>query len=115
MPYLLIKTNHQISEHEQSALLADALKIVATNLAKPEKYVMVGYEPIPALIFDGNPDPAVFLDLRSIGIPESARKTIAGALAKCMVEHLGISADRIYLVMTDVPAKHWGQGEATFG
>jgi phenylpyruvate tautomerase len=115
MPYLLIRSNRQISEAEQSSLLAEACKIVASSLAKPEKYVMVGYEPTSALVFDSKPDPAVFLDLRSIGIPEPARKTIAGALAKCMVERLDVSADRVYLVMTDVPAKHWGQGETTFG
>ncbi len=76
---------------------------------------MVGWAPIPTMIFDGHPDSAVFLDLRSIGIQESARATVPGALAKCIAQHLGVASDRVYLVMTDVPAKYWAQGEKTFG
>jgi phenylpyruvate tautomerase len=115
MPYLLIQTNKRLDENEQSRLLADASKILATTLSKPEKYVMVAWAPAPNMIFDGRPDGAAFLELRSIGIPESGREKIPRALAKCMAEHLGISVDRVYLVMSDVPAKYWAQGEQTFG
>ena len=115
MPYLLIQTNQPLGEKEQSQLLADASKIVATTLNKPEKYVMVAWSPAPKMIFDGQADGAVFLELRSIGIPEPGRGKIPGALAKCMAEHLGVAVDRIYLVMSDVPAKYWAQGEQTFG
>jgi phenylpyruvate tautomerase PptA (4-oxalocrotonate tautomerase family) len=115
MPYLLIQTNKPLGETEQSQLLADASKVVATLLNKPEKYVMVAWAPAPKMIFDGNPDGAAFLELRSIGIPESGREKIPGALAKCMAEHLAISVDSVYLVMSDVPGKYWAQGEQTFG
>jgi hypothetical protein len=32
-----------------------------------------------------------------------------------MSDHLGIDADRVYLVMMDVPGKYWAEGEQTFG
>ena len=115
MPYLLIQSNKAISEDQQSRLLSDASKIVAAALNKPEKYVMLAWAQVPTMIFGGQPDDAVFLELRSIGIPEPAREKLPGALAKCTAEHLGIDADRIYLVMMDVPAKYWAQGEQTFG
>jgi phenylpyruvate tautomerase len=115
MPYLLIQTNQPLGDVEQNQLLADASKIVAAALNKPEKYVMVAWAPAPKMIFDSGPAGAAFLELQSIGIPESGREKIPGALAKCMAEHLGISPDRVYLVMVDVPAKYWGQGEQTFG
>lgn len=115
MPYLSIQTNKELEEKEQSRLLAEASKVVADGLNKPEKYVMVAWAPAPKMVFDGNPDGAAFLELRSIGIPESGRQKLPSALAKCMAEHLGIGADRVYLVMTDVPAKYWAQGEETFG
>ena len=115
MPYLLIQTNKGIGEEEQSRLVSEACKIVATALNKPEKYVMVAWTPAPKMTFAGDPNGAAFLELRSIGIPESGRQKLPGALAKCMAEHLGIEADRVYLVMVDVPGKYWAQGEQTFG
>jgi phenylpyruvate tautomerase len=115
MPYLLIQTNQPLGDAEQNRLLADASKIVAATLNKPEKYVMVAWAPAPKMIFDSDPGGAALLELRSIGIPESGREKIPGALAKCMTEHLGIAVDRVYLVMSDVPGKYWAQGEQTFG
>jgi phenylpyruvate tautomerase len=115
MPYLVIQTNQPLGDAEQNRLLADASKIVAASLNKPEKYVMVAWAPAPKMIFDSDPAGAAFLELRSIGIVESGRERIPGALAKCMAEHLGIGVDRVYLVMSDVPGKYWAQGEQTFG
>lgn len=115
MPYLLIQTNKMIGEEELSRLVTEASKIMATNLNKPEKYVMVAWAPAPKMIFDSDPNGAAFLELRSIGIPESGRQKLPGALAKCLAEHLGIDAERVYLVMMDVPGKYWAQGEQTFG
>jgi phenylpyruvate tautomerase len=115
MPYLLIQSNKAVSETERSRLLSDSLKIVAAALNKPEKYVMAVWAPAPMIFFDGDTKDAVFLEVRSIGIPESARAKMPGALAKCMAENLGVSTDRVFLVMTDVPGKYWAQGEQTFG
>ena len=94
MPYLLIQTNKGIGEEEQSRLITEASKIVATLLNKPEKYVMVAWTPAPKMTFDNDPNGAAFLEVRSIGIPESGRQQLPGALAKCISEHLGIDADR---------------------
>jgi phenylpyruvate tautomerase PptA (4-oxalocrotonate tautomerase family) len=115
MPYLLIQTNKGIGEEEQSRLMTEASKIVATNLNKPEKYVMVAWTPAPKMTFENNSSDAAFLELRSIGIPETGRQKLPGALAKCVSEHLGVDADRVFLVMMDVPGKYWAQGEQTFG
>ena len=115
MPYLSIQTNVGIEEEAQKRLLTEASKIVATALSKPEKYVMVAWTPAPKMTFDSDPNGAAFLEVRSIGIPETSRQKLPCALAKCMSDHLGIDADRVYLVMTDVPGKYWAEGEQTFG
>jgi phenylpyruvate tautomerase PptA (4-oxalocrotonate tautomerase family) len=115
MPYLSIQTNVGLEEEAQKRLLTEASKLVATNLNKPEKYVMVAWTPAPKMTFDSNPNGAAFLELRSIGIPEASRQKLPGALAKCMSDNLGIDADRVYLVMMDVPGKYWAEGEQTFG
>ena len=96
-------------------MLSQASEIVATTLNKPEKYVMVAWTPAPKMTFDRDPNGAAFLELRSIGIPEASRQALPGALAKCMSEHLGINAERVYLVMMDVPGKYWAEGAQTFG
>jgi phenylpyruvate tautomerase len=115
MPYLSIQTNVAIGEEAQKRLLAEASQIVATGLNKPEKYVMVAWTPAPTMTFDSDPNGTAFLELRSIGIPEPSRQKLPGMLAKCMSEHLGIEAERVYLVMMDVPGKYWAEGEQTFG
>jgi phenylpyruvate tautomerase len=115
MPYLSIQTNVGIEEEAQKRLLTEASKIVAATLNKPEKYVMVAWTPAPKMIFASDPDGVAFLEVRSIGIPETSRQQLPGALAKCMVDHLGIAGDRVYLVMMDVPGKYWAEGEKTFG
>jgi phenylpyruvate tautomerase len=115
MPYLSIQTNKELEEKEESHLLAEASKIVATALNKPEKYVMVAWTPARKMTFDNDSSGAAFLELKSIGIPERSRQELPAALAKCMAENLGIGADRVYLVMKDIPAKYWAQGEQTFG
>ena len=115
MPYLSIQTNVGIEEDAQKRLLTEASKIVATALNKPEKYVMVAWTPAPKMTFDSDPNGAAFLEVRSIGIPETSRQKLPGALAKCMSDHLGIAADRVFLVMMDVPGKYWAEGEQTFG
>jgi phenylpyruvate tautomerase len=115
MPYLSIQTNVGLEEEAQKRLLTEASKIVATTLNKPEKYVMVAWTPAPKMTFDRDPSGAAFLELRSIGIPEASRQKLPGALAKCMSDNLGIGADRVYLVMMDVPGKYWAEGEQTFG
>jgi phenylpyruvate tautomerase PptA (4-oxalocrotonate tautomerase family) len=115
MPYLSIQTNVGLEEEAQKRLLTEASKIVATTLNKPEKYVMVAWTPAPKMTFDSDPNGTAFLELRSIGIPEASRQKLPGALAKCMSDNLGIDADRVYLVMMDVPGKYWAEGEQTFG
>jgi phenylpyruvate tautomerase len=115
MPYLSIQTNVGIEEEEQRRLLSQAAEIVATTLNKPVEYVMVAWTPASNMTFDRDPNGAAFLDLRSIGIPEASRQQLPGALAKCVSEHLRINAERVFLVMTDVPGKYWGAGEQTFG
>lgn len=41
MPYLLIQTNRKLSDDQQLSVAAQASKLVAKELGKPESYVMV--------------------------------------------------------------------------
>jgi phenylpyruvate tautomerase len=115
MPYLSIQTNVNVPPVRQSELLTAASKIAASHLGKPEDYMMVGFTPVGNLIFSGIEDPAAFLELRSIGVPDGKRHLLCAELTDLVAGICGIAKNRIYLVMTDVEARLWGHNGKTFG
>jgi len=76
MPYLSIQTNRALPDEKQTELLDAALKIVASQLGKPESYVMVSFAPAERMTFAGEESPTAFLELRSIGIPDLKRNSL---------------------------------------
>ena len=115
MPYLSILTNARLADARHSELLAAASRIVASQLSKPENYVMVSIAPSQRLAFAGNEEPAAFLELRSIGLPDTKRGSLCAVLTDLIAEFCGIARDRIFLLMVDVDAKLWSHDGKTFG
>ena len=115
MPYLSIFTNVSVADAKQSELLAVASRIVASQLGKPENYVMVSIAAGQRLAFAGSEEPAAFLELRSIRFPDAKRGSLCTELTDLIAELCGIARDRIFLVMGDVDAKLWGHDGKTFG
>ena len=115
MPYLSIQTNSSLSDHEQTKLLDAASKIVASELNKPETYVMVSLVHTHQMKFAGEDSPSAFLHLSSIGVPESQRNPLISALTRLVAEIFKIEPDRIFVVLEDVQAKLWGWKGATIG
>ncbi len=114
MPYLSILTNARVADVRHSELLAAASRVVASQLSKPENYVMVGIARGQRLAFAGSEEPAAFLELRSIGLPDAKRGSLCTELTDLIAEFCGIARDRIFLVMVDVDAKLWGHDGKTF-
>jgi phenylpyruvate tautomerase len=115
MPYLSIHTNSSLSDDLQSALLNAASKIVASELNKPESYVMVSLVHTQKMKFAGEDGPSAFLQLSSIGVPESQRNPLVSVLTKLVAETFKIKPDRIFVVLADVQARFWGWNGATLG
>jgi phenylpyruvate tautomerase len=115
MPYLSIFTNARVADARQSELLAAASRVVASQLGKPESYVMVSMVAGQRLAFAGSEEPAAFLELRSIRFPDAKRSSLCTELTDLIAEFCGIARDRIFLVMADVDAKLWGHDGKTFG
>jgi phenylpyruvate tautomerase len=115
MPYLSILTNARVPDVRHSELLAVASRVVASQLSKPENYVMVSIAPGERLVFASSEEPAAFLELRSIGLPDAKRGSLCTELTDLIAEFFGIARDRIFLVMVDVDAKLWGHDGKTFG
>lgn len=111
MPYLAITTNAPLSAECESALAAEVSKILADELGKPQSYTMVSVQPTRAMRFAGSEEPAAFLDLKSIGLPNDLGE-LALALTQGVCRHVGIAASRVFIAFYDVPASRWAhEGE----
>jgi phenylpyruvate tautomerase PptA (4-oxalocrotonate tautomerase family) len=114
MPFLKIQLNRSLGEPEARSLAARASTLVAEQLGKPERYVMTSVETNPAMLFGGSDEPLAYLELKSIGLPESATADASQALCSLVSAETGIRPDRIYIEFSDAPRKMWGWDGGTF-
>lgn len=114
MPYLKIQTNHPVDASQSADLIKSASRLVADGLGKPERYVMVALEPPVPMVFAGSDAPTVFMELKSIGLPESKTAGLSESLCQLVNSELGVPADRVYIEFQDAPRKMWGWDNGTF-
>jgi phenylpyruvate tautomerase len=115
MPFLSIQTNTSLSDDQQAALLNSASKIVASELGKPESYVMVSFVHAQQMKFAGNDSPTAFLELSAIGMPDSHRNPLVSALTKLVADACKINPERIFVVLADIQARFWASNGAIIG
>jgi phenylpyruvate tautomerase PptA (4-oxalocrotonate tautomerase family) len=114
MPYLKITTSQSIDAQQKRELLKAASWLVATELGKPEQYMMVSAEtPVP-MLFAGTDQPCAFLELRGIGLPESKAGKLSHLLCGLVESHIGIPKDRVYINFADIKPSLWGWNGDTF-
>lgn len=112
MPTLRLLTNVQVPAEERTGFLARTSRTLAELLGKPESYVMVVLEDRRDMVFAGTPEPAAYLELKSLGLPESETAGYSRALCDLLAEALGIPAERVYIEFT-APQRHlfgWNRG-----
>lgn len=114
MPMLKIQTNSPVAAEDKMALATLASGIVAEILGKPERYVMVSIEENPSMLFGGSDVPLAYLELKSIGLPESQTSEFSARLANLLEEQLGLPSDRVYIEFSDAPRSMWGWNGGTF-
>jgi len=114
MPFLRIQTNHPLTDAAAAELADRASKVVAGQLGKPERYVMVSVETNPAMRFAGSDAPLAYLELKNIGLPESRTTELSRALCGMLTEEAGIDPERIYIEFKDAPRTMWGWNNGTF-
>jgi phenylpyruvate tautomerase len=114
MPFLKIQTNQPLADTAAKALAAKASGRVAELLGKPEAYVMVTVETNAAMQFAGSDEPLAYLELKSIGLPQSITASASRTLCDLVAGETGISAKRIYIEFSDAPRQMWGWNGATF-
>jgi len=114
MPYLKIQTNHRLETERATQLIKTASRLVAEGLGKPERYVMVALEPPLPMVFAGRDDPAVFMELKSIGLSDDKTPGLSQSLCQLVSSELGVPGDRVYIEFQDSPRKMWGWDGGTF-
>ncbi|MGW8228294.1 MAG: phenylpyruvate tautomerase MIF-related protein [Gammaproteobacteria bacterium] len=114
MPYLKIQTNQTTTPDQARALISKASQLVASELGKPEQYVMVALSPPVPMVFAGTDAPTAYLELKSIGLPASRTGDLSQALCTLIENQLAISKERVYIEFADAPRAMWGWNGSTF-
>jgi len=114
MPYLNIRTNVNMDDSGQQALLKKASQTVASILGKPESYVMVNLDSGSAMLFAGSDAPLACLQLKSLGLPEARTSAFSQSLCELMQAELGIDSGRIYIEFSNPERHMWGWNGGTF-
>ena len=117
MPFLKIQTNTDLPKAAARALAASASAVVAAQLGKPERYVMVSVETNPAMQFACSSEPLAYLELKSIGLPEDRTSEFTDAsraLCDLVSSETGIVPERIYIEFSNAARNMWGWNGSTF-
>lgn len=114
MPYLSISTNQAPADEPRQQLLRRASALVAEQLGKPERYVLVEWRHNPHMLFAGSDAPLAYLELKSIGLPADATAALSAGLSALLREALDIPAERVYIEFADAARHMWGWNGGTF-
>lgn len=115
MPSLTIHTNIHFGGMGVSSLMEDLTDLTAELLDKPKDFIMVRLEHKSQLRFAGHDDPAAFVELISLGLPDDAPARLTARYTEFLQEKLSIRPDRMYFYFPQVPRTHFGWNGKTFG
>jgi phenylpyruvate tautomerase len=117
MPLLnLFSSAKQPDEPALSQMLRSFSKLLATELSKPERYVMVGLAPRMDMSFAGSRDPACYAELKNVGrLSPDKVEQLSGLLCDAIARALALPRDRIYIEFTNADGALWGFDGGTFG
>ena len=114
MPYIKIQTNRELKDDAKQEILKKASLLVSKNLGKPEKYVMVRVDPAEPMMFGGSTGPCAYLELKSVGLPESKTEALSKVLCQFLNDELKIPSERVYIEFSDAKDSMWGWDGGTF-
>ena len=114
MPLVSITTNSPRFAERQNDLISSLSSTVSAMLGKSERFVMVKAEHNPAMLFGGTDAPLAYVELKSIGLPETQAKSFSSELCRVIADELEVFPDRIYIEFTDAPRQLWGWNSGTF-
>jgi phenylpyruvate tautomerase len=117
MPLLnLFSSAQPLGEAALSQMLRSFSKLLATELGKPERYVMVGFAPRMEMSFGGSREPACYAELKNVGtLSDEKVEQLSALLCDGIAKALGLPRDRIYIEFTNADGALWGFDGGTFG
>ena len=111
MPFAHVTTNVSV---DAEAVAKGLSELLAGALGKPEGYVMCLVTPDAALVFGGSGDPVAYVELKSIGLGESACKDLSGRLCAFLEDECGVPPERVYIEFKDLQRSWFGWNSSTF-
>lgn len=114
MPYLKLQTNQTLIPQQRQAILTKISSTIASELGKPEAYVMTALEVVNDMTLGGTFDPLAFVELKSIGLPTQITANLSSVICDLIESELKIPASRVYIEFKDVPRQLWGYNRTTF-
>ena len=112
MPFIKVETN--ISVTDPDAYTKALSTLVSDMLGKPESYVMAILEPEKNLLFGGTDEPAAYVTLDSIGLPEARTADFSATICAFLEDALKVPANRIYIAFGDIQRNLFGWNSKTF-
>ncbi|MFP4662314.1 MAG: phenylpyruvate tautomerase MIF-related protein [Halanaerobiales bacterium] len=112
MPYLKLQTNATIEDSKE--LVKGLSRLIADELSKPENYVMVALQDETILSMAGFFEAAAYVELKSLGLPESVTARLSRAICDYLEDKANIPQERVYIVFSDIDRKMWGWNGGTF-
>ncbi len=114
MPYMKVNTNLTLTESDTREFLKQASDTVSQLLSKPEQYVLIEVASDKSLSMSGSTDPAAYVELKSIGLPENKTEGFSADLCDFLKHSLELDPERIYIEFTNIPRHLWGWNRGTF-
>ena len=117
MPLLnLFSSAKQPDEPALAQMLKSFSTLLARELSKPERYVMVGLAPRLEMSFAGSREPACYAELKNVGrLPAEKVEHLSQVLCDAIAKALAMPKDRIYIEFTNADGALWGFDGGTFG
>jgi hypothetical protein len=117
MPLLhLFSSAPPLAEPALSQMLKSFSTLLARELGKPERYVMVSLAPRSTMMFAGATEPACYAELKNVGkMPAEKVESLSEILCDAIAKALAVPRDRIYIEFTNADGALWGFDGGTFG
>jgi len=114
MPYFKIETNASLAQSEIESALKTLSSQIATQLSKPEDYVMTRIAYSPAMSFAGKTEACAFCTLVSLGLDDEKIPGLSRTLTEIVTQVLSVTAERIYIQFESPQRKHFAHNGKPF-
>ncbi len=117
VPLLSVSTSVTLLDPVERASLCKRLSaLIAKEVKKPERYVMVVLHPGTEMTFGGSTQTACCAELKNVGtFTDSEAERLSEILCIELARELSVKKDRIYIEFTNADGALWGWNGGTFG